>query len=247
MMIERFNTFRQENPRWQQTYGVYQKDDPVYRRIPCVWAENTKIFHHLHATINVTTGEIYLDCRRRKIFVKNALFIVLRPLITVVKTIWHATLIGPLMVTARAIRSGEMSKKEAACYFGLSLLDSVRTPIYGLLITITHIIGFITAFLSPNTLYKTREIAGCLERKLLRVENIFDSKWARFSSCFSPIAHLLEEKDISGTLLALAKNNVTFRRRTPAIFNDGGKLLSKNKAYLSAAIHNPVLYSFFIQ
>lgn len=100
-----FNNFVQENPEWKTTYGVYKRDDDNYQRIPINYSEEITnkenevvgTFHHkYHATIDVRSGEIYLDCRKRKLFVKHLTLAIVRPIHTIIKTLWHASIIGPL-------------------------------------------------------------------------------------------------------------------------------------------------------
>lgn len=286
-----FNKFVKENPNWEKTNSVYTRDDNNYKRIPlCKDEEITnkanetiKLHHEYHSTIDTRSGEIYLDCRKRKIFAKHLFLAIVRPLHTLVKTLWHATLIGPIVnelfklykkpteddleilrdeitITSEELDSvdapslGEkkailLEQKKAklleqkktkfwedkkATFITNnvnSLKDIIRTPFYGTLITITHVAGAILGAISPKTLYKTRYVAGLLERKMLRVDDMRHSDGWSLAPCFSPMNNIALMQDKS----RVANNQVRFRRESRAVFNNCWALLPKDKAYISAA------------
>lgn len=262
-MNTNFSAFKQAFPEWESTFHVQKRDDSIFKRIECTWKEECKTatgelaekIHKYHATINTQTGDIYLDCRKRKIFAKHLTLFFLRPIHTVIKTLWHATIIGPLLKEATAVVKGDQTMKELATHTFHSLSDIVRTPLYGLAITITHLAGILFGCISPNSLYKTRIIAGNLEMNMLRTKY---SKWI-LSPCFSPIKNIaqhseyvkernayeiiFEAKDskednkrsIEDMLERLAKNQIQFRIKNRALFNDCLRHFPKDKTYHSAA------------
>lgn len=228
--IEKFHRLNTEYPNWSTIYEVYQRDDPTFRRIPCIWQENVANRHEYHATVNIKTGELYLDCRKRKIFVKHLVLSVLRPLNTCMMTIWHASIIAPLAVEILAVIRGNQSIRDLGINTAESLADIIRTPLYGLAITVVHVAAIILAPISPNSLYKTREIAGKLERKMLRVESILHADAWLVVHCFSPVSNISIRRPET-----FAKQVISFRRNHSFIFNDCGKILPENKTYISAA------------
>ena len=246
MSYSSFSDYKVKNPTWENTYGIYQRDALVYKRLVCRWKENDARNHEFHACINTQTGDIYLDCRKRKIFAKHLALAIARPLHTCIKTLWHATLIGPLALEIFKVMQGKQTLKDLGKNTLKSLADIVRTPVYGLAMTITNLVGLILGVVSPNTLYETRAIAGKLEREMLRVDHIFkaDKMW-QLSPCFSPIKRFLTKhegkyvertrEDLDQMLLQFAKSNIKFRRKYPVIFNDCGRLLPADKEYISSA------------
>ena len=246
MTYSSFSDYKVKNSAWENTYGVYQRDDLVYKRIVCRWKEKDTLNHEFHACISTRTGDIYLDCRKRKIFAKHLALAIARPIHTCVKTLWHATIIGPLALEIFKVMQGKQTVKDLGKNTLKSLADIVRTPAYGLAMTLTNIAGLVLGIISPNTLYETRAIAGKLEREMLRVDNIFkaDRMW-QLSPCFSPMKRFLTMKDgkyvertpeeLEKLLSHFAKSNIEFRREHAVIFNDCGKLLPKDKVYISSA------------
>jgi hypothetical protein len=240
-----FKHFVSKYPDWEKTYEVYQKDDAVYKRIICRWKESKALQHEYHACINTQTGDIYLDCRRRKILAKHLTLSFLRPLHTVIKTVWHASIIAPLAVEIYKVAKGKQTVKELGINTLKSLADIVRTPLYGIAITITHIAAVILGCASPNTLYKTREIAGKLERDLLRVERIFDGGMWVVAPCFSPMRSILTKKngklleptkkELKCKLRNFSESTITFLREERAFFNDCMRLFPDDKRYVSPA------------
>lgn len=250
------NTFPEstvaKTDNWMGVYGVYKRDDSVYQRIKCVWEEseavdledenptiNTKE-HEVHACINVKTGDIYIDCRRRKIFCKHLALLLVRPIHTLIKTLWHATIIGPLIA---AIADNEPNLGTRMLY---SLADIVRTPVYGLAMTITYLAGVILACVCPNILYRTRSLGGYLERKLLRAntrEELEDNQWA-ISLCFSPCKNIAkslkngeakEGEAVKENLSHFAQSWVIENQKGGNPFNNCGARFPKDQTYISLA------------
>ncbi len=241
-----------KNENWMSEYGVYKRDDSVYQRIKCVWEEGDVgdiddenaspdlKGHEYHACINVKTGDIYIDCRRRKILFKHLVLIVARPIHTIIKTLWHATIIGPLIA---GIVEGD---KNLGIRMLHSIADIVRTPLYGLAMTITYIAGVILACVSPNILYRSRALGGYLERKLLRVNTrgeLGENPW-NLSLCFSPCKNIakslnngnaIEGDAVEEKLTEFAKSVVGEDRRGGNPFNDCGRKLPLDQTYVSLA------------
>lgn len=233
-----FSRFLAQNPMWETKYKVYQRDDSVYKRIICVWKEEN-IEHQYHACINTTTGEMFLDCRRRKIMAKHITLALLRPIHTVVKTLWHLTIIGPLSIELYQLAQGKQTLKQLGNHTVKSLADIVRTPAYGLAMTILHLHAVFLGCIRPNTLYATRDVIGKLERKMLRVTNIRNANYWALSPCFSPLSNIYNSKKKATNVKSnFAKMEIEFRREHRALFNDCLTLFPKNKVYKSAAAIN---------
>lgn len=253
MNINSFSEFKQDFPEWEKTFRVDERDDSIYKRIQCTWRETGKInetfferYHHYYATINVNTGDIFLDCRKRKIFCKHLTLLVLRPMHTLIKTLWHATIVAPLIKEVVLVVLKKQDLKGLTKNTFHSLCDIVRTPPYGLAITITHLTAIIFACISPNSLYKTRTFAGNLERAMLRAETTQTESLWWLSSCFSPMRNIAQKfnktisTDLNRNLIDemlknFAFNQISFRRNVRGLFNDCLRLLPNDKAYISPA------------
>lgn len=238
-----FENYIRENPNWKAELGVYQRDSAKYQRIKCIWEEtldnNEVLKHEYHAVINVKTGEIFLDCRRRKIFVKDLCLIAARPIVYAIKTLWHASIIGPLALEIRETYKGNQTQKTAALNTVKSLMDIVRTPLYGTAMVITQIFGTIIGIFAPNTLYYSRDMVGKLGRAMLRVDRMCDGGVWAFDPCFSPFRNLVRngdnQEDIKKMLSDFAEGAIDFRRKFRAPFNDFFHKFPAGKTYISAA------------
>lgn len=238
-----FENFIKANPNWKEELGVYKRDSEKYQRIKCIREEtlenNQVLKHEYHAVINVKTGEIFLDCRRRKIFVKDLCLIVARPIVYAIKTLWHASIIGPLALEIRETYRGKQTKKEAAINTVKSLMDIIRTPLYGTAMVITQIFGTIIGIFAPNTLYYSRDMVGKLGRALLRVDRMGNGGVWAFDPCFSPFQNLVRQgntqEDIKNRLSNFAEGCIDFRRKFHSPFNDFFHKFPAGKVYISAA------------
>lgn len=241
-----FTQFQKNDPNWENKLNVYLRDDAIYKRVK-ITIENTKFKfdNEYHACINTQTGDLYLDCRKRKIMARHLCLSIARPVHTCIKTLWHASVILPLALEIFQLAKGSQSAKDLANHTLKSLKNIVRTPFYGTAITITHVVGVILGCIRPNTLYKTREIAGRLERNMLEVDDILKGGPWVLAPCFSPIDHLFFSQpennnsvtiqDASRLLDIFGRAQIRFRQNRRAIFNDCMFLHPKNQPYISAA------------
>lgn len=241
-----FQNFVSLFPNWEEDFAVYQRDDKVYKRIICRWDEvttsTTQTLHHeYHACINTKTGDIFLDCSRGTIFAKHLTLALLRPIHTLIKTLWHLSIILPLSSELNKLRKREQTIKDVGINTLKSLADIPRTLFYGSVLTLTHIAAVIAGIVRPNTLYQTREIAGKLERKLLRVNHIKEANSWILSFCFSPMKNICKSKnnkvirseieiEVKAKLRSFAKKNVEFLRESCLCFDAP---FPKNKTYIS--------------
>lgn len=245
-----FQDFAQSYEDWEKKFGVYQRDDAVYKRIVCHYDEEIdspekKILHHeYHACINTQTGELYIDCRKRKILAKHITLALIRPLHTVIKMLWHLTFVGPLAIEIFLWKAKKQTLKDVGINSLKSFADIGRTPFYGSAITITHIAGAIFGIISPNTLYKSRDLVGRLERRLLRVDDIKKAFLFALVPCFSPLSNIhktssneliTDEAKVKERLVWFAFSQIHYRRTQQAFFNDLWALFPKNQTYISAA------------
>lgn len=255
MPYSSFSDFKLKNLQWENRFEIYQRDDKVYKRLICRWNESPALKHELHSCLNTDTGEIYIDCRRRKIFAKHLALAIGRPLHTVMKTLWHVSLIGPLALEVYKVMQEKQTWKDLRQNTIKSLADIVRTPLYGVAMTLTHLAGIVLGVVAPNTLYETRALAGKLERDMLRVNYIYkaDGMWL-LSPCFSPMKNILSYKsgeylerspeEMDKMLTGFAAANIRFRQKHAVIFNGCGRLWPKDQAYISSAKKTTVAHFF---
>lgn len=240
-METEFSKFVSHYPDWKTTYQVSVRDHERYQRIRIEAEGENEIKHVYAATIDVQTGGIYLDCRKRKIFAKHITLAIFRPIHTVVKTIWHLTVVGPLLLEVGKTIAGHQTAKEGVKNFGHSLADIVRTPYYGLLMTAHHLYAIAEALFSSNNLYESRDRVGALERKLLRVEKITRGGFWKLSPCFSPFMNIATiHKDYQAWTTAdglqqFALAQIEFRTEHRNPFNDCMQLFPKETSFISSA------------
>lgn len=161
-----FNNWMEQHPDFSETRII--KENETWGRIICKWTEKKdgkELNHVFSAAVHLPTGDLYLDCRKRKIFTKNVALLVARPLHTTVKTLYHASLAGVVWQVYKAA-TGKQTKKEALKKSFKSLADIVRTPIYGTAMTITAIASVAIAPFAPNKLYDLRRLQGRIEQDL---------------------------------------------------------------------------------
>lgn len=242
-----FQSFTDEFPDWKKTFDVYDRDsDDVYQRIKCVW-EDRDISHEYHAIINTKTGDIYLDCQRRKIFAKHFTFIFLRPIYTIIKTIWHTTIVGPAALEIYKTATGKQTVLKGLKNYGWSILDIGITPLTGLAMTVISIASVILSPFNPNLLYRGRELIGSIERFQHHTDNLLKATTPSLSPCFSPFAniatihsqwrkvHSRDTESVKVGLVILAKILIKFRMNNRALFNNCMRLHPEDKQYVSAA------------
>jgi|GEM_PF-6235817 len=208
-----FQTFKRENPNWQVTYQVCQRDSPIYQRIRCCWNEPGVGRHVYQPVLNVATGDIFNDLSRRYIFLIHlGLAVYVRPLHMLLKTAWHLSIIAPFFFEIFEWACGRR-KNSHVCMQNMkdSMADIVRTPLYGLTLVAHHVIALVRALYAPNTLYQMRDQIGALERRLYRVETFHERKAWFATFCFSPAKNLIprhQGDDPAPSLEMLAQRHV---------------------------------------
>lgn len=186
--IELFSKFIEENPTWETDAGISQPNDSTYKSIPRSKYQNT---------INVKTGEIFKGDDRLNILFKHCKLLFLRPVHLTIKTLWHLSVIGPLVLELKKLIKEEQTKEQCAENILNSFCDIIRTPLYGVAMLAVHVGGIFSGIFCPNSLYYTRDLVGKLERDLLRVDCLSLgypslSPYNSCSPCFSPIDHLMK-------------------------------------------------------
>lgn len=125
--------------------------------------------HRYAAVFNTESGDVYFDCRPRKIFYKFCSALLIRPVFTVGKTLYHLflPLSIPLEIYNAVSEGNENGKscKEIAQDFliniGKNFVDIVATPLFGTVLTIIFLSGVVLGLLigpfKPTLLYDIRE------------------------------------------------------------------------------------------
>ena len=85
------------------------KENSRWGRIVCEWneekADGKKLTHHYAAMVDLQNGDLYMDCAKRKLFMKNLSMVVFRPIHSAIKTIYHAGM--PFVLIYRGLSGKE--------------------------------------------------------------------------------------------------------------------------------------------
>lgn len=177
----------------------FQRDgDPErFGRLVCPWTEKTSTVSEENAThyyaplIDLKTGKIYLELSKRAIFFRFCAQVLLRPFSTISKTAYHLFL--PLSVPFIIQEAIEEKKqngwnktktfKYGSVQIAKSIVDIVRTPFYGTILTIMSIATICFYLFNKGAIYRLLIVAGKMEKRLY---------WNRFHApgtlfhCFQP-------------------------------------------------------------
>jgi hypothetical protein len=270
--INDFEKWKTNYPDFMTKY-VVQEEGPRWGRVMCIWQEvkpgQSKVQHIYAASIDLQNGDIYLDCRKRKLWVKCCLYSLVQPIFFTVKTVYHLLLpisvpfeIYHTLQTARKQQkvTGIMLTKKIFKNIGKNIADIVRTPLYALVLTMVGIAGVLIGPLAPKTLYHIRMTIGKLERSLNwgvehnswnlfrclhRIDNLTKIDW-RYVHDYdnTEYIHDNESKKIEQTLHGLtnlAYLLINFRRENSRLFNDCFRTYPMNKPYISASTRQSFL------
>ncbi|MBA3236900.1 MAG: hypothetical protein H0T62_00935 [Parachlamydiaceae bacterium] len=191
--IELFSEFIQKHPNWESEALITETNDCIYKNMPR---------DNYNNVINVETGEIFKGDERYSIYAKHIASLIGRPIHLCIKTLWHASIIGPVLYELKMLYTGEQTQDQFEENIKNSFIDIIRTPLYGIAMLATQIAGIILGIFCPNVLYYTRDYVGRMERYLLRVEEL-DQEYCSFSPyksitpCFSPNSHFMRVRDVS--------------------------------------------------
>jgi hypothetical protein len=198
------------------------------------------------------TGELYQDCSLLKIRAKCLSLALAFPFWSVLKTTYHLTLPFSLSLEIfKVLKEGiknHHSFKQITKSAGLTLVrniaDIFRTPLYGIILTISCLAGALLGTLVPEKLYDIRALIGYMEKNLNWGQQT--GEWV-LTPCFQPFANLeiveqyhsnhsdtfYEENPILHGLNNWARALIRFRRHHRTLFNDCFTLSDPKKAYIS--------------
>lgn len=146
---------------------MIQPVQPKWNRLLLEWNEikSDRILTHQYApVVRLDTQEFYVDCRPQKIFAKCLAILLARPAFTVLKTVYHLSLIEvPYHLFKATIH--EQSFKEAFIKSGRAIADVVLTPLYGIAMTVSTLAVIILIAINPENAYDGREFLGRLEQQ----------------------------------------------------------------------------------
>lgn len=187
--IPNFEKWMEAHPDFVAKHIVRENEN--WGKLICEWTEQKtvtdetgkahvkKITHIFVATINLKTGEVYMDCRRRKIFAKHAASLIIgRPLITAIKTLYHVSMFRVIKMiffatvgkqvedTAGNVKREKITWRKAGTKIARNFADIVRTPIYSVALLIINLATVILIPLSPNIAYDLRALHGKIEKSL---------------------------------------------------------------------------------
>jgi len=142
--------------------------DSRWKHLICRWNEkkdNGEMITHIYAACfdEVESG-IYLDCPPRKIYAKCLGHLIVRPLHSLLKTISHILML-PIIYEIAKTWQGDQSKDDCIKNSIKSLVDIVRTPLYGLVLTVATIGALILGAVNPESLYSSRAFLGKIEQQ----------------------------------------------------------------------------------
>jgi len=253
-----FQNWLKSNSIVEEQISHSEGKDFRWARLKTCWEEkknglDTTLFHRCAFILDLQTGDVHLDCSKKKIWTKCFALSFARPLVGLVKTAYHVCLPISLPIEIfKAISKGRQEKQSAKDIAGLawsnvkmSLVDIVRTPVYTLALTIIAIAAVIIGPFAPRKLYEFRHLEGQLEIDLVRGQDEF---WM-IAPCFHSFYNLMDihKKDKvhddtkyhnDPTMHGcnnITRNYVIRRRSNRLLCNDCGTLLSENKAYTSPA------------
>lgn len=135
-------------------------------RLICTWHQkkdaDCSVTHTYAASIDGCEGKIYLDCRPRKILAKCFTHLFVRPLHTLVKTIYSLSLY-PIFQEIVKFNQPDRPKEEKIKNIFRAMADIFLTPIYGLILTAATAAILIISPFSPEYLYEGRKLLGKIE------------------------------------------------------------------------------------
>lgn len=187
----------QPSPAWlQEIYGFETcilPENSKWGRVIARWNEkisdNVVLNHRFSFCVNLANGDFFLDCSKKKIFAKMVVLTILRPLDAAIKTLFHLSLLG----VAIALYKG-VSKKQSAWTVikncGKEIADIVRTPLYGIALTVMSIAAIVFAVFDSASLYTMRDLMGRMEQSLYWGEQ---HRYGTLAPCFQPLLKITND------------------------------------------------------
>ncbi|WP_068471293.1 hypothetical protein [Candidatus Protochlamydia phocaeensis] len=237
---------------------LIQPENSRWGRAICYWFEKKAqghVFQHVYAAaFDASNGDLYLDCSRFKISVKCLCLSAVFPVWMAIKTGYHLAL--PLSIPLEAFKAlhkgfrEDLSFKQMAHESGWhvvrNIADIIRTPLYGIALTVMCLAGAILGLFLPDKLYDIRKRIGELEKSLNWQDT--QSFWTR-AACFQPFENLMDVHErnrihadtlYEGNPVLHGLNNyaralIQFKRRQRNLFEDCYQLQDSQDVYLSPA------------
>jgi hypothetical protein len=164
-----------EDERWAHLVCPwYEKKDDKTEQNGKIVIRRVIVKNLITKLIDLRTGQIWLDVSYNELYLKFCAQIVLRPIHTLGKTLYHICI--PFSIPCEiyfGIQEGinnQWSKTKTLSYcierILKSFADIIRTPLYGTLLTV-HAIGvLILAPYKPKTIFSMMATSGKIEEKL---------------------------------------------------------------------------------
>lgn len=186
-----FTDWKERHPEVVEKFQYSHGKNSRWGHLVCKWDQkkgNNRVISNIYAAcMNLENGDLYLDDDRKLIWFKSVLLTIGRPLHTIfAKTLYHALGIGIGIEVFHTVR-GKQDKKQCLNNCVRELKDIIRTPLYGLAMTVVNIATVILSPFHPTVTYDLRRTAGKLEKDLLWGDT--DSNWI-LAPCFQPNANI---------------------------------------------------------
>lgn len=156
----------------------------IWGRLIVDWNEITperKVITHTYAAcIDGQAGELYVDCSPGLIFKKCLFQLLLRPLHSIAKTVYHAAMV-PLFTEIPLFIRKERSLSDLIGSTLLCAADIILTPLYGVAIMAASVYVLAHGLLNPTSLYDGRKLIGRMEEAANRGHK--HTKWT-LTACF---------------------------------------------------------------
>jgi len=251
----KFETWRKDNPYIEDHLHFPDGEASGWGRVYAKWHEKhdgIDLTHICAFTLDLHSGELYLDCTKRKIWTKCLCLTAGRLFFGLTKTVYHLAL--PISIPFEILKaviagiehqdSAKTIAQNAAIKVCHNAADIFRTPIYSVVLTIIALAGVIIGPFAPCKLYDLRALAGRIENALNRGEE----SWT-LAPCFQPIEDITSIETLiyskSDTvydqeaglhrLNNLARAYVGHRRAVRNPFDDYCRLVKQDGAYISPA------------
>lgn len=209
-----YNEWKSTQPEIANSIIYREKDGPEnWGVVLCKWKQYTltkrKVLKHLYPpVINLNTGDVFIQQDRAEILLKFALQVLSRPIHIAFKTAFHALI--PFSIPIQIllsihnswIKEGTNWKKTRTnaqilnhCLKNSfrSLADIIRTPLYGIVLTIHSLAALIIIPFAWNKAYELMAKNGEIEKalnwnKIHRIGTLFN--------CFQPYFNIAEIGEI---------------------------------------------------
>lgn len=166
---------------------VTPEGDLLWGRLIAQWDEKksdgSTVRHVYASSIDGRDGSLYLDCRPGLIFAKCFAQLLLRPLHTLVKTVYHAAMI-PILTDLPKLFKRQMQAADFSANAIRSIKDIMRTPVYGLALMAASIAVLVSGVFHPASIYEGRRLLGKIEEEANHGRK--HTSWT-LAKCFQPI------------------------------------------------------------